>query len=74
MKFLKTYYFTVSFILIGIILNLFYLKTVNAGFVLDMTEWLYDYSNYPNFNIFRPPFDNNLRPVYHFLIIVVRQI
>lgn len=68
LKCIKTYYYFASFTAIAIVLNLFYLRTANAGFVFDMTEWLYDYSKHPNFNLLHPPFDNNLRPVYHFLL------
>ena len=65
------YFFAVSFVLYAILLHLFYWKTRGAGFVFDMTEWLYDYERHPNFNIFNPPFDKNLRPVYHFLLYTI---
>lgn len=62
------YYFIFSFVVYAILLNIFYYKTRGAGFVFDMTEWLYDYERHPNFDFFNPPFDKNLRPVYHFLL------
>jgi hypothetical protein len=65
------YFFAISFVLYAILLHLFYWKTRGAGFVFDMTEWLYDYERHPNFNIFNPPFDKNLRPVYHFLLYTI---
>ena len=46
-----------------------YFPAHHAGLVYDAIDWIKSYNLYGYTNLFHPPYDNTIRPVYHFCLI-----
>lgn len=57
----------INLFIIGFIFYIYY-PTKGAGLTFDTIDWFYDYSTHPDFDYFKPAFDGNVRPVYHFIL------
>lgn len=57
----------INLAIVGFIFVIYY-PTKGAGLTFDTIDWFYDYSTHPNFDYFKPAFDGNVRPIYHFIL------
>ncbi len=46
-----------------------YFPAHHAGLVCDAIDWIKNYNVYGYHNLIHPPYDNTIRPVYHFCLI-----
>ena len=65
----KKYRFFPLFIFFWCCVFSLYFPAHHAGLVYDAIDWIKSYKVYGYAHLFHPPYDNTIRPVYHFCLI-----